>query len=106
MAGLFAADVQVVSEHLFEDVAVTHAGADDFAACGGETFVEAEIAHYRGDERFLGQLVALEEIEADDGQHFVAVEEGAGFIAADQAVGVAIVREADLRAEIAGRLLD
>ena len=60
MTALLPAQVQVSLDHFLDYIAVAHFRAHNFSAEWGECFVESEIAHDRGDERFLLQMARFQ----------------------------------------------
>jgi hypothetical protein len=96
VAGLFTAEVVIAFEHFFDDVFIADGDADDAASELGEGFIEAEVGHDGGDEGVVVEAIPLEEVDSEDGEDFVAIEEVAIFIAEEDAVGIAVVGEADV----------
>ena len=103
MATLLAADVQVVGQHFLQNISVADLGADDLAAGLPQRKVEAEIAHYGGDQRILFQFPAPEPVECGDTEDIVAVHECPGFVAEQDPVAIAVVGNANVGSELAGR---
>ena len=60
--------------------------------------VEAEVAHHGGHDGVVAQLAALVQRERADGQDLVAVDDLAGRVDGQAAVGVAVVRDAEVGA--------
>ena len=100
VAALFAAEIEISRDHFFDDVTVADFRANDFAAMRGERFIETEIAHDRGDERVLLQPAGAQKIDRGDGENLVAIDNLAVFVAKQNAIGVAIVSDADMRAAL------
>ena len=106
MAALFAADVEVLGEHGFDDVAVADFCAKDAAMVFAECVVESEVAHDGGDEGIFCEGASANVIHCGDGEDFVAVHDVAFFVAELEAVGVAIVADADVCAGFADEACD
>ncbi len=68
--------------------------------------VQPVIAHHRGGERVVGEPALAQELPRGDGHDLVAVHEFAFLVAEQDAVGVAVVGDADLRAGLADEKLD
>ena len=97
MAALLAAEVKAALEHFINHVLVTDGGADDFAAGIFYRGFESGIAHHGRDERFFRQRLLCKHFERGDGHDVVAVNQFAVFVTEQNAVGVAIVRDAEVR---------
>ena len=69
----------------------------DFAAGGFDGGFQAGVAHHGADQGFFGQRFLREHVERGDGHDVVAVNQLPVFIAQQNAVGVAVVRDADVR---------
>jgi len=72
----------------------------------GERFIETEIAHHSGNERVLLQPAGAQKIDGGDRKNFVSIDNLAVFVAEQDAIGVAIVRDADIRAVLLDEALD
>ena len=101
VAGLFAAEIVTVLAHMFEDVAIADGGAGQSEADAAEIALEAEIGHDGGDDARLGEAAIILPAFGDDGHELVAIDDLALFIDDDDAVGVAIERDADIGAHFA-----
>ncbi len=67
--------------------------------------LEAGVAHDGGDEGVVRQAMpCLEHVQRGDGHDVVAVDQRAGFVAEQDAVGVAVVGDADVGAVFADLL--
>ncbi len=105
---LLAAEVEPVPQHLINHVLVAHRRADHLAAAFADERVQPRVAHHRGDDRFLRQAPLRQHVPRGDRHDVVAVNHRAGFVAQQHAVGVAVVRDADVRlvlAHLAAHLL-
>src|SRR3984893_796583 len=106
MSALSPAEVQISLHHFLDHITVAHFGANHFAASGSDRLVESEIAHHRGDERVLLQLSRAQKIDSGNGENFIAIDNFAIFIAKKNAIGVAVVSNADVRATFFDDALD
>ena len=73
---------------------------------GGERFIQAEIAHDRCDQRVPLEASAPEEIHGRDRHDLVAVHQLAVFVAQQHAVGIPVVRDADMGLRFLHQFLD
>ena len=101
VAALLAAEVVAALEHLIDDVLVADAGVNRLAARRLHGGTEAGVAHDGGDERLLGERALRDHVQRGDGHDVVAVQKAAGLVAEDDAVGIAIVRDAEVGAVFA-----
>ena len=106
MSALLAADIVSIAEHGFDDIAVADLGAEDFSTVGFEGFIEAKVAHDGRNQGAAFEAAALEVIHRRDGHDLVAIDQLAVFVAEQDAVGIAIVGDTDVRLALAGELLD
>src|SRR6266576_5332978 len=72
----------------------------------GERFIETEIAHHGGDERVLLQPAGMQKIDGGDSENLVSIDNLAVFVAKQDAIGVAIMRDADICAALLYEALD
>src|ERR1700730_1851478 len=98
VAALFAAEIQISRYHFFNHVTVAHFCANDFAVGGIDSFVETEIAHHGRDQRVGFQLRIFQEIDRGDGENLIAIDNLALLVAKQDAIGVAIMGDTDVRA--------
>ena len=63
--------------------------------------LEAEIGHHRADDARLGEQAILRPAFRDHGQELVAVDQMTVLVGDDDAIGVAVERDADIRAHLA-----
>ena len=101
MAGLLAAEIVAVLAHVLEHVAVADRGAHELQPEAAEIALEAEIGHDGGDDAGLRQAPVLAPGARDDGHELVAVDELPLLVDDEDAVGVAVERDADIGAELA-----
>ena len=94
MARLLPAEGEAAGPHRLEDVAVTDRGLLDPHARGGHRLVQAEVAHHRGDEGVLCQPPLLAQRDGQQAEDLVAVDDLAGVVDREAAVGVAVDGEA------------
>ena len=106
MSALLAADIVSIAQHGFDHIAVADLGAEDFSTVGFEGFIEAEVAHDGGNQGAALEAAALEVIHRRDGHDLIAIDQLAVFVAEQDAVGIAIVGDTDVRLALAGELLD
>src|SRR5262249_3033175 len=104
MAALFATEAVTVPEHFIDDVLVADRGADHLAAKRANSGVHTGIAHDGGDDGFLGEFVAGKHVGGGYHEDIVAIDHRAGFIAEEDAIGVAVVSDAKLGAVFANAL--
>ena len=97
MSALLAAEVEAVLEHFVNHVLVADGGADHFSTGGFYRGLESGVAHHGRHQSFFGQSFLREHVERGDGHDVVAVNQFSIFVAEQNAVGVAIVRDADVR---------
>ena len=87
-------------------MAVADFCAEHLAAARFERLVEAEVTHDSGDQRVSLQATSLEVVDGGDGHDLVAIDEVSIFITEQDAVGVTIVRDANLGSAFADEFLD
>ena len=97
MAALFAAEIEAVVQHFINHVLIADGGANHLAAGGFDRRFQAGVAHHRGHQGFFGERFLREHVQRGDGHDVVAVNQRAGFVAEQHAVGVAVVRDAEVR---------
>ncbi len=71
----------------------------------GHRVTEAEVRHHRAHDRIVRQQATLFHVERVDTEHLIAVHDRAVLVDCDQTIGVAVVRDADVRAVGLDRLL-
>src|SRR4030095_9132168 len=69
-----------------------------FSALRGECLIQAKIAHHSGNDRVLLQPSNIQEIQGGNGQDLVAVNNIAIFVTQQDTIGIAVVRNANVRA--------
>ena len=84
-------------QHLLNHVFVADGGANDFAAGGFDGGFQTGVAHHGGDQGFFGERFLRQHVQRGDGHDVVAVDQRAVFVAEQDAVGVAVVRDAQVR---------
>ena len=62
----------------------------------GERFIQAEIAHDGGDQRIVAQLAGAQKIDSGNGEDFVTIDNLAVVVAEQDAIGIAVVSDADI----------
>src|SRR5215218_1417840 len=95
VAGLLAAQGVAAGAHGLEDVAVADGGLGDGDAVAVHGLAGAEVGHDGGDDRVGGEVAAVAGVQGADGQDDVAVDQGAVLVDGQEAVGVAVVGQAD-----------
>ena len=98
MPALLAAEVVAVAQHFINDLPVADAGAHDPPACRGDGRLQPRVAHDRADQGFLRQLSLREQVQPSDGHDVVSVDQFALLVAEQEAVGIAVVRNAQVGA--------
>jgi hypothetical protein len=94
VAGLFAAEGCAGGEHLLEDVLVADGGAEHLDLGALERGFEAHVGHGGGDDGGVGEQAAGGEVAGGEQQDGVAVDDFAGFVGEEGAVGVAVEGDA------------
>ena len=108
MPRLLAAQRQPLFAHGLDDVAVADRRAQQLAALGGQRALEPQVRHHRRHDRLLRQLPAREHARRQDRHDLVAVDDVPLLVGQDQAIGVAVQRDAQRGARLAhllGQLL-
>src|SRR6185437_12985568 len=95
VAALLAAEVETIAQHFVDDVFVAHRRANDFAAGLGDDGFQSGVAHDGGDDGFVAERSLREHLQAGNGHDVIAIDHRAGFVAQEDAVGVAVVCDAD-----------
>ena len=90
--------LQPLVAHLLEHVAVADLGAEQLEPCVAKLPLEAEVGHHRRHDRVALELAARLQAERDQRHQLVAVDQLALLVDDDQPVGVAVERQADIRA--------
>ena len=106
VSALLATDIVSLAKHGLDHVAVANFGAKHAATMGFQCLIESEVAHHCGDERISVQASAFQVIDGSDGHDLVAIDELAVLVAEQHAVGVTVMRDADLGLAFAGEALD
>ena len=96
MAALLPAEPAPGHLHALEDVLVSDRRADDVPPGRLDRGLQAPVRQHRDDEAAARQRIALKAVKGEDPEHLVAVDDVAARIDRDQAVGIAIEREADV----------
>ena len=98
MAGLFAAQRVPAGAQLLEHVAVADAGGADLDARRAHRQVQAEVAHHGGHQGVGHELTRLLHGQRHDHHDRVAVDDVAVGVDREAAVGVAVMRQAEIGA--------
>ena len=101
MAGRLAAEIVAAAQHLLEHIAVADRRAHEFDAQAVEETLEPEIRHHGGDDARLGKPAVFLPALRDHREQLVAVDQMAALVDQDDAVGVAVERDADVGAHFA-----
>ncbi len=96
VARLLAADVEALGPHRLEHVAITHGGAFQRQPERSEIPFQSKVAHHRGDQSVAAQVTAQVPRLGDHRHELVAIDDLAIFIDDDDAVGIAVERDADV----------
>ena len=105
MARLLAADIEAVGTHVLDHVAVADLGAVELQVQAAEETLEPEIGHDGRDHAAAGEAAGLVPGLGDHRHDLVAVDDLALFVDDDDAVGVAVQRDADVGAHFMHLLL-
>src|SRR6185437_11044746 len=95
VAGLLAAEGGAGGLHLLEDVLVADWGAQHFDGAAAERRLEAHVGHGGGDDGGGGEQAAGGEVARGEQEDGVAVDDAAGVVGEEGAVGVAVKRDAE-----------
>src|SRR6267142_562771 len=98
MAALFAAEIEIVLEHSVDDIFVSNDAADDFPARPGDDRIKSGIAHDRAHKRFVSEFSLRQHLEGSNRHDVIPIQELARFIAKENSVSIAIVRNANIGA--------
>ncbi|MFM1941937.1 MAG: hypothetical protein RI897_919 [Verrucomicrobiota bacterium] len=98
VSALFAAEVVIRLQHFIDDVLVADRGADDLSACFIDDSIESGVAHDCGNQGFFAKGSFPQHFQSTDGHDVVAIDELSGFIAEEDAIGVAVVGDAEVGA--------
>jgi hypothetical protein len=101
VSGLLAAQGEAAGAELFQNVAIADRGGAHRNADVAHGQVQAEVAHHRGDQRVLGELAGVPHGDGQHGHDVVAVDDPAVGVHRQAAVGVAVVRNAQVGAVLA-----
>ncbi len=101
MARLFAADIEPVRAHVFDDVSVADLGAVQREPLVGEMALQAEIGHHGRHQSAACQPAGLMPGLGDHRHDLVAVDDGTGFVDDQDPVRVAVERDAYIGLELA-----
>ncbi len=98
MPGLLAAEREALGLHRLQDVPVADRRLDQLDALALHRQLEAEVRHHRADDGLLAELAGVPHREGQDGEDLVAVDLLARRVHGEAAVGVAVVRDAQVGA--------
>src|SRR5262249_28358202 len=98
VTAMFAAEIKFLPHYFFEHIPIADLRTHDYSASRDERFVEAKIAHDGGHDRVLLQPAGLQKIESRNRENLIAIHNLAVFVAKKNAIGIAIVTNADIRA--------
>ena len=98
MAGLLAADIGPDGAHAFRHIAVADLGAMQLQAGIAQEPLQPEIGHHGGDDAAAVQPAGLVPGPGDQRQDLVAVDQFAMLVRHSHAVGIAVQRDAEMRA--------
>ena len=97
MAGLLAADHEVILLHVLVNIAVAHGGLFIADARLVQCLVQTEVAHNGSDQRIAGKLATLLEVLGADIHDLIAVQHLAPLVYGKAAVRVAVKGEAHVQ---------
>ena len=100
VAALLPAEAAPGHLHALEDVLVSDRRSDDVPPGRLDGGLQAAVRQHRHDEAAAGQGVALEAVQGQDPEHLIAVDDVAARVDRDEAVGIAVEREADVGAAL------
>ena len=95
MAGLLAAENVVASHHLLEDVLVADGCPDELDPLDLEPLLQPHVAHDCGDDRVVPQNPPALQVAGREVKDVVAVEQAAGLVHCQAAVGIAVEGQAE-----------
>ena len=98
VTALFAAEVEFLVHHFFDHIAVTDFRAHQLPAMRCKRFVQAKIAHDGGYRGILLQPASFQQIEGGDRENLIAIHNLAVLVAKKNTIGIAVVRNTDIRA--------
>ncbi len=98
VSGLLAAQGVALGLHRLQDVAVADGRLDEVDALALHGDLEAQVRHHGADDGVLAQLPGLAHGEGQHREDLVAVDLLAGRVHGQAAVGVAVVRDAEVGA--------
>ena len=98
VARLLAADIVAALAHPLEHVTIADRGADQAQALRLHMAFEPKVGHDGRDQPAARQPAAPRPAARDRRHQLIAVDDPAVFVAHDQAIGIAIERDADRRA--------
>ncbi len=101
MPRLLAAQVDLLAQHRLDHVAVADVGPHQPDPLRLERPLHAEVAHDRADHRVGAERPAPLHVERAHRQDLIAVDDLAALVDQDHPVGVAVDRDADVRAVLA-----
>ena len=101
VAGLLAAEVQSVPHHGLDHVAIADGRAQEIATEIAQGDLETEVGHHGRDHRALDEGVGAQQFAGRDREDLVAVHDRPLLVDEQAAVGVAVERDADVRAPFA-----
>ena len=103
VAALLAAEVESIAQHFIYHVFVAHRRANHCAAGGADECLQSGVAHHRGHHRFFAPAFPASIMsKRGDGHDVVAINHVPVLIAKQYAVGVAIMRDADVAPGVPG----
>src|SRR6476661_5642265 len=98
VARLLDADVAAALEHLLENLSIAHTGAVQLQASVPELPLEPQVGHDRRDDRIAPKLAPRLQPERDQSHELVPVDLLTLFVDDDQAVRIAVERQANIGA--------
>ena len=104
VARLLAAQAIARRAHPLDHVAVANRRTFQLQAFRYQKFFKSQVGHHGGDDGVIGQSAPALPGPGDQAEHLVAVDHTAPLVAKHHAVGVAIKRDADIRAMSQDRL--
>ena len=98
MAGLFAAQIETMLAHMFADIAIAHFGTGEGEIQPLEIFGKPHVRHDRGDHATALETAGAMKFARDERHDLIAIHFFTQLINHDNAVGIAIEGDANVRA--------
>ena len=100
VTALFAAEVQFLPHHFFDDITIADFCSHDFAAAAASASSRPKLLMTVATTGCFAPADRFQKIQRRDREDFIAVDDVAVFVAKQNAIGVAVVANADIRAVV------